>query len=112
MFARAGLRRLGLSAALLHGFVDQGIHSELHNHRQIPVRHPMTQQLRELLQLVVQSLSSCELHFVSPRPEWHRRPARPLRLESERRSASTNGRSSRALRQAGGCSIGLALDNG
>jgi hypothetical protein len=80
----------GLSEPLLHGFVDQQIHRELHDARQVTVRHLMTQQLSELFQLVMQRLSSCKLDFVPTRAQRRRRGALPWRFQRERRQGGTD----------------------
>src|SRR3954447_11559958 len=67
---RARLPRCSnLSEAPLQGFVDQQVYGPLHDRGQVPVRHLVTQQVLELLQLVMQSLARCELEFVSTGPE-------------------------------------------
>jgi hypothetical protein len=64
--------------------IEQQIHGTLDEHRQVSIRHLMTQQILELSQLIVRRLSGGELHFVATGTERCRRAARPRRFQRER----------------------------
>jgi hypothetical protein len=65
--------------------IDQQIHGALDEHRQLSIRHLVTQQILELTELVVQSLSGGELDFVPTRTERCGRATQPRCFQHERR---------------------------
>ena len=73
----------GLSEALLQRVFDQAIHRTFDDHSQVSVWHLMTQQVLELLQLVMQRLSRRELQLVPARTERFRRGSVRRRFQRE-----------------------------
>jgi hypothetical protein len=74
-----------LREAPLHALIDQQIHGTLDEDRQVSIRHLMTQQVFQLSELVVQSLSGGELHLIPTQPERYGRATRPRRFHRETR---------------------------